>query len=490
MRSTAPGPGDRLAALRSRVAVAVPVRDWWLVVLAVVLHLPGYFVRLVNSDEASLATMATVINHGGRLYHETADRKPPIVPYVYALVFRVTGSTDLRPVRLVAALLLGLTAVLLASEARRRYGNRASAVVCGVLFLLAVSAVFPADSQAATFELFMLLPMTAAFVVAGRRRPLAAGVLLALACLCKQTAITAMLPIAYLTYWPLGIAGLRRLATGLVAPILVAAAFFGPGPFLLWTVTGNGGYLGQIGSVGSALLRGAGVTTALVALEIGLVVLAVLAARRRAIPIDLWMWLLSGAVAVVAGFRFFGHYYLQLVPPAALLAVAGFEAINRRGRVLALGALAAPAMVCTVIGFFPIGDSAEIPYARLADKVRAVSAGNDTVFVWGDLPELYWASGRRPATRFVHTGFLTGNTGGRPNGSGSAEGALPGAWEMLAEDVQRRPPDVIVDTSTGRIRQQEFYPLSSTPLAAVVRSSYRLVGEVEGVRIYHLNPGH
>jgi hypothetical protein len=490
MSRAAPVANDRLRAARSRVAAVVPVRDWWLLALAVALHLPGYFVRLVNSDEASLATMATVINHGGRLYHQTADRKPPIVPYVYALVFRVSGSTDLRPVRFVAALLLGVTAMLLAGEARRRLGDGPIAIACGVLFLLAVSAVFPADSQAATFELFMLLPMTAAFVASVRDRPLAAGVLLALACLCKQTAITAVLPIAYVTYRQLGIAGLRRVAIGIVAPILVAAVLFGPGPFLLWTVTGNGGYLGQVGSVGQALLRGAGVTVALTALEIGLVVLTVVAARRRAAPAELWLWLLSGGVAVLAGFRFFGHYYLQLVPPAALLAVAGFASINRRGRVLALGSLAAPALVCTVIGFFPIGDSAEIPYRELADKVRAVSAGNDTVFVWGDLPELYWASERRPATRFVHTGFLTGNSGGRPNGNGSVAGALPGAWAMLAQDIRARPPDVIVDTSTGRIRQQEFYPLASTPLAAVLRSSYRLVGEVDGVRIYHLTAGH
>ena len=36
----------------------------------------------------------------------------------------------------------------------------------------------------------------------------------------------------------------------------------------------------------------------------------------------------------------------------------------------------------------------------------------DGILVWGQLPEVYWASGKRPATRFITTGFLTGNWGG------------------------------------------------------------------------------
>jgi hypothetical protein len=108
--------------------------------------------------------------------------------------------------------------------------------------------------------------------------------------------------------------------------------------------------------------------------------------------------------------------------------------------------------------------------------------------VWGDLPELYWASGRQPASRFVHTGFLTGSSGGRPAGSGSGDNALPGAWQMLADDLGRRPADLIVDTSTGAIRHQNDYPMSRTPLWALVHSRYQLVATVSGVRLYHLDP--
>ena len=77
---------------------------------------PGFSDRVFNSDEAYLATQAQVLNHGGRLYVDTVDRKPPVVPYLYAAVFRLTGSDDLAPVRVVAVLAQVATALLLAAR--------------------------------------------------------------------------------------------------------------------------------------------------------------------------------------------------------------------------------------------------------------------------------------------------------------------------------------------------------------------------------------
>ncbi len=33
---------------------------------------------------------------------------------------------------------------------------------------------------------------------------------------------------------------------------------------------------------------------------------------------DLWLWIVSGMIAVAAGLRFFPHYYLQVIPRALL----------------------------------------------------------------------------------------------------------------------------------------------------------------------------
>jgi hypothetical protein len=460
---------------------------WWSLAFttaSLVLHAPGFVVRLFNSDEASLASMAMAINRGATLYHTTADRKPPIVPYVYALVFRVTGSVDIRYVRVVAAVAVGLCAALLALEARRRYGSRRAGLGCGALFLLAVTAFFPDDSQAAGFEVFMLLPMTAAVVLAARRRYLGAGLALAAACLCKQTAAMTAVPVLWWAWRWGGAKAVGRCTAGFVAPIAAAAALFGPGPFLLWTVSGNRGYLAAQGSMGAAASRALGMTAALAGLELGLVVLVLVAVRRRWGDVDLWLWLSGGVVAVAAGLRFFGHYYLQLLPPMALIAAPVLATVGTAGRRILFGGAALPASVCAVVAFVPTGDAASVPYQPLATQVREVTTAQDTVFVWGDLPELYWAARRVPGTRFIHTGFLTGNTGGRPNGTSSVGDGLPGAWSMLAADFQRRLPDLIVDTTAGAIRQSELYPMSSTWVWPLVRSDYRLVGTLDGVRFY------
>jgi len=448
------------------------------------LHLPGLTIHLFNSDEASLATMAMVIDHGGRLYHDTADRKPPVVPHVYAAVAGLTNSRDLRPVRAVSALVLAATAALLAAEANRRHRSRRAALGAATLFLLASVAFFPADTQAAGFEVFMLLPMTAAIVAAGRGRAAQAGLWLALACLSKQTAVTTALPIAWLLYQSGGWRLVVRAAVTGVGAIGVTALYFGPAQFLLWTVTGNGGYLALRGSAGATVLRGLGMTGAFVVINLALLALAAMATRRRTADIDLWLWLAGGTVGVLAGLRFFGHYYLQLLPPLVLLAAAALPTVTVKARRLATGAMAVSAAVMYAVAFLPADERGLLPYGAIAAEVRRLTTPDDTVLVWGEFPEIYWAADREPATRFIHTGFLTGNSGGRDPGTGSSEDGLPGAWGMLDEDLRAAPAALIVDTSPAGIRNSEFYPLEQTALWERIRDDYESLGDIDGVRFY------
>jgi hypothetical protein len=460
--------------------------------LALLLHVPGLLRPLFNSDEASLATMAMVIERGGTLYHETADRKPPVVPYVYALVFKATGSRDLRPVRAVAALVVAATALLLALEAKRRAGTREAGLVAGLFLLAGTTANFPADSQAAGFELFMLLPMSAAVVAAARGKAVLAGLCLALACLCKQTAVVTLAPVALLLYRTAGWRAVARAVLAAVGLVLTTALAFGPKDFLLWTVTGNGGYLSFRGSLWAPLLRGLGMTAAFVGFNLVLVGCCLVAWRRRREDLDLWLWLAGGALAVLAGFRFFGHYYLQLVPPLALLAashladhcVRATQAGWRRWRKPACALVLLPVAAMWLFSFFPPNARGILPYRDVADRVRSLTAPSDRVFIWGVYPEIYWAAGREPATRFIHTGFLTGNSGGRDARVLTPSDGIPGAWDFLAADLAATPPDLIVDTSTTSIRESRYHPLEATFLWPEVVNNYRQVDMVDGVRFF------
>jgi hypothetical protein len=455
--------------------------------VSTVLHVPALVGKLFSSDEASLASMAMVIDDGGTLYHQTADRKPPVVPYVYAAMFKITGSRDLRPVRALGVVVLALTALLLAMEAERRYRDRRRGVVCGLLFLALSVSLFPADTQAATFELFMLLPLTGAVIASRARRPALAGACLAIAILCKQTAFVTLLPMLWLLI-PQGRKAVVRCLLTCAGIIAATAAFFGPAQFLLWTVSGNRGYLKVVGPVLPMLLRGFGMTWAFIGFNVGIIALVLLTAfgLRQRDKIDLWLWLASGIFAVVAGFRFFGHYYLHLLPPLALLGAGSFPLAAGKFRKWITVSIALPSLMFVVAGLLTLRARPTASYPAIAQRIMRLAPHGSSLFVWGQLPELYWASGLDPGTRFIHTGFLTGNSGGRQQGLSTAADGMPGAWKMLEDDMHEHLPTFIADTTNADVRGSKYYPLRSTSIWPLIKSKYRWVANVDGVAVYEL----
>src|SRR2546421_497728 len=223
------------------------------VAVAFILAIPALNNRVYNSDEAYLATQAQMLNDGAHLYEDTVDRKPPVVPYLYAGVFRLTGTDDIRPVRVLMILTNALTALLLAVEAERRFRHRRAGVIAGLLFLGSVVAFQTKDAQVANFEVFMLPTMVAAVLLAWRDRPFASGVSLAVSTLTKQTAAITLIPLVWIVWRQRGTrraSGLAALAAGMAAPLVLAALAFGVQPFVHWVFTSNETYLGVSGVIG------------------------------------------------------------------------------------------------------------------------------------------------------------------------------------------------------------------------------------------------
>jgi hypothetical protein len=470
-----------------------PRRSVWflfgvLLLLTVALRLPGFFVEVFNSDETFLATQAEVINEGGRLYEDATDRKPPLVPYLYAATFSVLGTSALWSVRVVAMLAVALTALLLALEARRRYGERA-AWVAGLMFVLASVAFAPQDGQAANFEVFMLPAMTAAVLLAARDRPRSSGFAVAIATLAKQTGAATLLPVLYLVWKARGRRGVANALIGFAIPIAIVALLVGPGELLFWAVMGNGSYFG-IGSA-SAYVLGlfAVMTVAFIGANLPIIWSMPRAWHDRKLApdgdTDLWLWLASAALSVAVGFRFFGHYYLQLLPPLCLLSAG---VLVRRSRPVLRGTIAlavAIALSFSLLGFWvrPFGD---VPrYQAVSNYLDSHTSTTDRIFVWGHMPEIYWASNRRPASRFFSNGFILGDWGSRPDGDTSTNVPTPGAFELLMEDLRMQPPRVVLDTTPAAFRGSQYAPMSKYPaLRSFVDTRYEYVRTIDGISIY------
>jgi 4-amino-4-deoxy-L-arabinose transferase-like glycosyltransferase len=463
-----------------------------LLALTVVLRLPAFFVDVFNSDETFLATQAEVINDGGRLYDDAADRKPPLVPYLYAATFELFGTTALWSVRVVAMVAVALTALLVTVEARRRYGARAG-WIAGALLVFASIAFAPQDGQAANFEVFMLPTMTAAVVLARRGRSFSSGVAVAFATLAKQTGAATLLPVLY-TLWRRGERRSARDALlGFAAPVTLVALLVGPGQLLFWAVLGNGSYL----SVRSASALVVGyflvMTLAFLALNLPIVWTIPRAWSQRRHPsrddTDLWLWLLSAAVSVTVGLRFFGHYYLQLLPPLCVLTAGALASAGRRAVTRTVALATTVAVSLSLVGFWVRPFDERANYESVSRYISDHAGDDERILVWGHVPEIYWASGTSPATRFLTTGFITGAAGGRPAKDVSEENATPGAWDLFFEDFIAHPPRYILDTSPAQIRGSKYYPISAFPrFAETVFREYRDVASIDGITVYERVP--
>jgi 4-amino-4-deoxy-L-arabinose transferase-like glycosyltransferase len=192
---------------------------------------------------------------------------------------------------------------------------------------------------------------------------------------------------------------------------------------------------------------------------------------------------------VLIGFRFFPHYYLQLLPPLALLATRGLDALadDRRRVVLPIVAVIAVAVTAWyVVPAFTSDDNRDTKIAlQVAAYVAHHTAAGAHVLVWGQAPEVYWKADRIPATRFATTGFVTGVSGGRPPSRVGSRYAAPGATQLFYRDLQRTPPELIADMSTADQRHAHYAPPSRFPRFErfLRRGGWHPVAVVDGVRI-------
>ena len=312
---------------------AAPVRYWRrllpvLAVLALITRIPSFRHPLWNPDEGYLAVQARLLASGGTLYATVVDRKPPLLPWLYEAAFALCGDASLAPLRLAAAAAQLLTALALASTAAPPLGRprgphrRASS-----------TSWSPWDSTPRTPR----PPPSRCSCCPSRRRPYAsrtaagwtrAGLAVAGACLTKQTGGAALAPVLWLLWQHPGTrrTPLLRTAVGASGADRAVACLTGPARFLFWTVTGSAAYASFTGSELHVLARGLTNTALLAAGCAGLLppIVRVLRSRGPA-PADLWLWLAASAGAVLLGFHFFGHYYLQLIPPLVLLATGALQ---------------------------------------------------------------------------------------------------------------------------------------------------------------------
>lgn len=458
-------------------------------ILVAVLRLPSLFHQLFDPDEAAISAQAIGLVRGGTMYVDAIDRKPPLPPFIYAASHWLTGDTDLRLLHIVAGILLVGAAVAIAREARR-LSNDAAMWWGGALMATAALAMLPVDGQSANYAHFALAPGAVAMVAARRgtdRSALLAGFALALATLCRQTWAIGVIPAAvaimrfgdWRRHLPLAFVG------GII-PIAGVALVVPWDEFVYWTFSSNGSFVLGGADIGHIALRGFLMSLLFIAGHTIVLWFAGAGLRRRSREhIDVLLWLATGMVAVVAGYRFWGHYWFQTLPPLALLAAIELGERDNATQRRAAQIVAATAILAFALAWAPDMIRPMPDRNPLAAEVESRSDRDDTVLLWGNFAEIYWAADRAPAAGFVSMDFVTGRSGGRDNGPATIANAPERGYDHLLTSIAEKPPRLIIDTAPAGIRDSELYPIELFPeLDRFVSDSYEVATTVDGVVIY------
>jgi hypothetical protein len=329
------------------------------------------------------------------------------------------------------------------------YKYQAALVVPGLLVL---STVRTLPARLASIALGFLLPFAATALFFWHRDSLAAAIHWGIE-----------FNLHYLAEGPGFVLAAQRLGMQLLGVVLPSILLYGAGAWSLWLLVRR--------RPGSGALRGGACLV-------------------------VWGFLSLGSVAL--GRRFFGHYFLQPELPLSVLAAAPVASLWERRLRLTAGLLALPALLFFVIAgvpevFAPIVYAGDPDYVTIGRAVAAKTQKRQTIWVWGNVPQIYFTAERMPGARFTFCNYLTGLSPGSRSELDPTydprQNIVPGAWDMAIGDLMNQRPVVIVDTAAGGMKSYGKFPISSFPaFARVLADSYERDGEILGAVLYRRKP--
>ncbi len=482
-----------------------------ILLLTLFLRLPALIHPRAIDDESVYSVVGNQIVDGGKPYVDAVERKPPLLFWTYAAISRIGGKYDWPFLHGIALLWVVATMAGLYVLGRNLFDP-----LTGLLAALLYSLYQPwlkFIDLAFNGEVVMNLPIVWAWAIAfsksrSRTRPelFVSGMLLCAAFLLKQPAAIAAVPLAIyfllpgyqksrgLTFWN-GVAQAAVLTAGFFGTLALTAVILWKQGILsetiYWTITNHSlpyifwkaGFLYTLIFIGVCfpLVFGAAISV-----QNG----SNLWAKRSAERTALFGLVIASAIGAAAGARFYPHYYIQLIPPLAILAAPVFAQVlsGSSNRPLWLKpATVVAAFSITVVAFstvYWIGELSRRRPDEAGQYLREHSQPSDRIFVWGQNPEIYLDAQRRPACRFVVTFPLTGYIFGGIYYIDTHDRIVPGSWEKLDQDFKAHPPQYIVDVHEDAKNAQ--YPIRQFPVLARWLESYEPVANVKEGIIYRL----
>jgi hypothetical protein len=493
---------------------------WSLALLALTIgiRLPALLHPKGINDERTYSIVAIEMLDGGKPYVDAVERKPPLLFWTYAAILGVVGPYNVVGLHAIAVSWVLLTMAGLYAAGRMLF-DRTAGRWAALLYCVYQPWLFAAN-LAFNGEVLMNLPLVWAVFLAMRRgstrlRPelTLVGILLACAFLLKQPAAIAAVPLGLYVLlpgyrvsrgleWRHSVLHAMWVSVGFAATLALVALVLQVQGILAdayyWTIADH-----DVPFI--AWKRGIAMSAALAGLGWPMVGAALVSANdlsrseprfwrgRQTELLTLTILLLVSAVGAAASGRFFQHYFIQLIPPMALLAapvlgrltVAGTgpgELFSRRTVVAWLTISVLASFTSHSIG---LAERREI--SDVGRYISAHSTPDQRIFVWGQSEGLYLDARRRPASRYITTYRLTGHIYGWPDNvplPDTKRRVLAGAWDVLERELAEQPPKFIVDTEIVRPPEQRYAMKDFPVIQRLVDRDYRLVVRGSGGWIY------
>ncbi len=409
---------------------------------------PAFRYGTISDDEAIYDTMAQEILAGGVLYKHTVDHKPPGLVYTYAAIESLSGNGRHRLAFVhYFGLLVAIGTCFGLYFVSRQILAPPLEVVPPLLYAVTSTTKVPYDALAINGELLMNLPIilgVGCSLLANDKHTSRAlgldvlsGLCIAVAFLCKFQAGVLLCALPFIALDSEGWRWRSRVlawSVGFCIPIAGLALYFYRAGALRdaahWGVAFNAQYIRSGVSAAWATQRLArqciGVILPGLLLYASAALTLVRLVRRdnrvadiRRYRVFLVVWSLLSLLAVAIGGRYFGHYFLQPELPLAIAAAGPAARLFSTKRWVFASLLVVPALVFSLGAALPSTpgrwlDDDMIDYERLGSELAARTNTGDSIWIWGNVPRLYYSANRRSGTRFTFCNYLTGNRQGRP----------------------------------------------------------------------------
>jgi len=490
----------------------------------------------VSVDESTYMAIAEAWHHYGRLYVDAVDRKPPFLYGLYDLIGNVFGFWNIHGVHfcyfLIAFLLCWLIdfAANLISLGGGQNSNPAPTTPRTGLLYAIISASFTREFVSCNSEVAMMVPLALAFLilfwVAGKPKTsirilfacvFVASALGAVATLFKEVAA---LPYAFaIIAWSIFLVVKKdykavaciSIATLLGVTIvygLLSYGFYRAGSFhdlVFWNLIDNFSY------VKDAKLLETKPRPIFSPLLISMICWPVLwwgslrrirkikKESRAAIIVILYAGTSGALILISVAGRLFSHYFVPFSWFMTLFASAEvsrlFSERSFRGWVKA--GLALPFCIFFALTTFrdevfsivlpgkkvhSFDRITQSSINRISEDVKKMTSPSDRIVVWGMASQIYVESQRGSGTRFIPADYASGRLGGFAS---KVKNPAARGMKLYLQDIENKKPLLFVDTSTAKINDYQYFPISDYPeLQALLNRSYEYIGMVDDYGIW------